>query len=112
MRRHLPRQQKQKRLESLRTNERRQKESFAVPGDAERCSYDVIPRSSRLGARPNPLANWKHAILCYWSAVIRKRSDPVFGGLVSTSPLVGSDRNGSRMTGQIGSNASGYADCS
>src|SRR6266403_2224954 len=29
---------------------RRQKESFAVPGDAEWCAYDVIPRSSRLGA--------------------------------------------------------------
>src|SRR5258705_10407268 len=81
MRRHLPRQQKQKRLESLRTNERRQKESFAVPGDAERCSYDVIPRSSRLGARPNPLANWKHAILCYWVAGDPQAIGPSFRGI-------------------------------
>jgi hypothetical protein len=45
---------------------RRQKEGFAVPGDAQWCTYDVIPLSSRPGARPNPLANWKHAIFCYW----------------------------------------------
>jgi hypothetical protein len=45
---------------------RRQKEGFAVPSDAEWSTYDVILLSSRLGARPNPLANWKHAIFCYW----------------------------------------------
>jgi hypothetical protein len=45
---------------------RRQKEGFAVPSDAEWSTYDVILLSSRLGARPNPLANWKHAILYYW----------------------------------------------
>jgi hypothetical protein len=45
---------------------RRQKEGFAVPSDAEWSTYDVILLSSRLGARPNPLANWKHAISCYW----------------------------------------------
>jgi hypothetical protein len=45
---------------------RRQKEGFAVPGDAEWSIYDVILLSSRLGARPNPLANWKHAIFYYW----------------------------------------------
>jgi len=44
---------------------RRQKDGFAVPSDAEWSTYDVIPLSSRLGARPNPLANWKHAIFCY-----------------------------------------------
>jgi hypothetical protein len=45
---------------------RRQKEGFAVPSDAEWITYDVILLSSRLGARPNPLANWKHATFCYW----------------------------------------------
>ena len=31
------------------------------------CStYDVIFLSSPLGARSNPLVNWKHAVLCYW----------------------------------------------
>ena len=35
---------------------RRQKEGFAVPSDAEWSTYDVILLSSRLGARPNPLA--------------------------------------------------------
>ena len=45
---------------------RRQKEGFAVPSDAEWSTYDVILLSSLLGARPNPLANWKYAIFCYW----------------------------------------------
>jgi hypothetical protein len=44
---------------------RRQKDGFAVPSDAEWSTYDVIPLSSRLGARPNPLANWKHTIFSY-----------------------------------------------
>jgi hypothetical protein len=34
--------------------------------DAESSTYDVILLSSRRGARRNPLANWKHAILYHW----------------------------------------------
>jgi hypothetical protein len=34
--------------------------------DTEWSTYDVILLSSRLGARPNPLENWKHAIFYYW----------------------------------------------
>jgi len=55
--------------------------SLATPNRALMMSFFW----SRLGARPNPLANWKHAIFTTGSSVIRKRSDPVFGGLVSTS---------------------------
>jgi len=36
--------------------------------DTEWSTYDVILLSSRLGGRPNPLANWKHAIFYYWVA--------------------------------------------
>jgi hypothetical protein len=34
--------------------------------DAESSTYDVFLLGSRLGTRPNPLANWKHAIFYYW----------------------------------------------
>ena len=36
--------------------------SLATPNRALMMSFFW----SRLGARPNPLANWKHAIFCYW----------------------------------------------
>jgi hypothetical protein len=59
----LPR--RQKRPDCLRTNEGREKTALLSLSDTEWSTYDVIFLSSRLGARPNPLANWKHAIFYY-----------------------------------------------
>jgi len=68
------------------------KKALLLPGDAERCSYDVIPRSSRLGASPESACKLetRHPFAT-GRAVIRKAiSDPVFGGFsIYTSPLVG-----------------------
>ena len=44
----------------------KRKKALLSLSDAESSTYDVIFLSSRLGARPNPLANWKHAIFYYW----------------------------------------------
>jgi hypothetical protein len=44
----------------------KRKKALLSLSDAESITYDVIFLSSRLGARPNPLANWKHAIFYYW----------------------------------------------
>jgi hypothetical protein len=59
---------------------RKEKEGFAVPSDTEWSTYEVILPSSRLGARPNPPANWKHAIFYYWVVGDPERSEQVFGG--------------------------------
>src|SRR5258708_36913793 len=59
----------------------RQIEGFAIPSDAESSTYDVILLSPRLGARPNPLQIGNTPSFTSGSPVIRKRSEPVFGGI-------------------------------
>src|SRR6266446_1235493 len=80
MPRHSPHRQKQKRPECLRANDEK-KEGLLSLGDAEWSTYDVILLSSRLGARPNPLQIGNTPSFTSGSSVIRKRSEPVFGGI-------------------------------
>jgi len=84
MRPHLPRRQKQKRPECLRPTEGKRKEALLSLSGTEWSTYDVVDvvlLSSRLGVRPNPLANWKNAIFYYWVVGDPEAIGPSFRGI-------------------------------